>query len=357
MGDYPPVLSAHPAFNLDFNPFEPRVQVDGTRFRYSGSGPLMPQECAQHLPLYFNVYEWKDPTKVNGLAPRGGLTVLLEPRDDRAMVILISGFRGSGRTSALNLLKYEITQRAVQPPVIVEYKTAQITTNLNQHAKEIAYVTQRAVRRLGHVALAGQLSTAQTEWAAAVGETSSNPDMLFSIFADEIRDHVPGLPIVVALDAQDHKVTSDVWRPICRMLGQVARYIIVSLSDRDQAQHFRANLERGEFQVAWIDAPKVSEPRIRQFLSDRLSGARVGPVGPAAALTPFTPEAVQALFRATGENADTIAVPIAVAMSRLADVFQKKAMALSEEVNAGATLVSASVLITGADMERYLGQL
>jgi hypothetical protein len=357
-GDFPPALSAHPAFNLAVNPFEPvviRIPGEKTRYRYSGSGPLKPQDCKDHLQLYFNVYEWKDITKLHGLR-EGRLTVLNRPNAERAMVILISGFRGSGRTSALNLLKYEFAERSAVSPIVLEYNT-KITTDRSQHAKEIAFILQRAARRMGYNDLADRLTATQKDWVAAVGEAAGSPETLFDIFKEDISDLVPGLSVVVALDAQDHKVTSDVWRPICRMLSRMSEYIIVSLSDREQAQHFRANLELGEFQVAWVDSPKVDEDKFTEFLSHRLSKERVAPTAPESCLTPFTPQALKVLFRSTETGAPAVKMPIAVAMSRLASVFQHKATALSKDVNNGVVLTAAQVLITGADMEAYLGGL
>jgi hypothetical protein len=361
-GDFPPDLSTLPAFNLVVNPFEPIIVPAGgqqTRYRYSGSGPLKPQDCKEHLTLYLKIYDWKDKAKLDGLSDGGRLTVFHRPPDDRAMVTLISGFRGSGRTSALNLLKYEFSARSAVEPLVLEY-SAKITTDLTQHAKEFALILQRAARRAGHPQLANQLATTQQEW---VGVGGSSPETLFDFFKQDISDLVPGLPVAIVLDAQDHKVTSDVWRPICRMLSRMSNFIIVSLSDWEQAKHFRANLERGEFDVAWVDAPKVTETKITQFLSHRLSKERAAPEA-VPSLAPFTPEALQVLFRPTGnkgpldkEPPGVTMLPIAVAMSRLAGVFQRKAAALMQELGNGGALTPAKVLITGQDMEDYLGSL
>ena len=356
--DFPEELSAHSAFNLVMNPFEPVVRINGqeARYRYSGSGPLKPQECAEHLLLYFNIYDWKDEHKLKGIGADGRLIVLQRPNDDRSMVILISGFRGSGRTSALNLLKYEIAARSLRPPIAIEYN-ATITANQNQHAREIALILLRAVRRAGLDPLAGRLAETQKDWAAAVGDNAGSPETLFAMFKDDIADLASGLSVVITLDAQDHKVTSDVWRPICRMLSRVADFVIVSLSDHDQAQHFRNNLELGEFQVAWVDAPKVTKDRIMQFLSHRLSKERVEPARVHSPLSPFTPEALQVLFRAIGGNKAEGTMPIAVAMSRLTDVFRHKAQALLQDIKNGVALTVDSVQISGQDMEKYLDDL
>jgi hypothetical protein len=355
--DFPQALSAHPAFNLAGNPFEAIVYVAGQpiRYRYAGSGPLKPHECEEHLPLYFDVYEWMNATRLKGLGADGRLTVLQRPNDDRSMVILISGFRGSGRTSALNLLKYETRKRSAIAPVVVEYN-AKITSNVNQHCKEIAFAIRLAIKRAGHDTLAMQLADSQKDWADTVGQDAGSPEMLFDIFKENITDLLPGLPVVVALEAQDHKSTSDIWRPICRMLSRLCQYIIVTLTDRDQAEHFRGSLEIGAFQTAWIDAPKVTQGKIVQILSSRLAIKRVNP--PATpGLEPFTQQALQVLFQPIGAGAAPVTMPIAVAMSMLAAVFQRKAQALEQDIANGIQLTEAKVLITGQDMGDYLANL
>lgn len=104
------------------------------------------------------------------------------------------------------------------------------------------------------------------KWTDTMGQDAGSPELLFDMFKQDIADLKPGLPIVIALDARDHKVTSDIWRSICSMLSRVADYIFVTLTDRDQAQHFRGYLEVDLFQAAWIDAPRVTEGKIIQYL-------------------------------------------------------------------------------------------
>lgn len=78
---------------------------------------------------------------------------------------------------------------------------------------------------------------------------------------------------------------------------------------------------------------------------------------PDPGLEPFTKEALQALVDPAGKGVAQQPLTIAVAMSRLAGVFQRKATALKQHVANGAKLTPAEILIDRKYMEDYLASL
>ena len=140
------------------------------------------------------------------------------------------------------------------------------------------------------------------------------------------------------------------------MLAELADFIIVSLSNKSEAELFHTNLAMGEFQVGWIHAPKIPEAKMASLLAARLVRERAVPGADPASLVPFTPGALRALYRPAGGATQPVGWSIAVAMGKLAGVFATKARALTQALANHHVPSAAEIAITERDMEEYLAQ-
>jgi hypothetical protein len=358
--DPPPALATDPALNLARDPFAPELQLPGgaVRFPYAGSGPLDPR--AGHLGLYLDLYDWPDAGKVGGMAPNGRLSALERANPQQAMVLLVSGFGGCGRSSAINLLLYEIEnylKNLNQHPIIVSYRT-QIISTCAQHAADIAGLLARQVSRSSDdgKALADILKETLKEWTGNVVPNSKigpNPDNLFQMLRDDIPSE---RRVVVILDAVNHEVSSDIWQSICRALSQLADFIIVSLSERKYADLFRSIFGVGEFQVGRVDAPKTTEAKMAKLLAVRLGHERIIANTDPASLVPFTPEALNVLYRPSGNRTETVEWSITAAMRALAGAWVAKSRALAATLAEGRRPTPDEIAITAKDMEDYIAK-
>jgi hypothetical protein len=249
------------------------------------------------------------------------------------------------------LLLYEIEQQMQQRPILVTYRTP-ITSNRVQHAADIAWLLSLDAAQVSGQALADTLKQSIKDWRENVPPGGApDPDTLFQL----LRMVIPaGRGVVAVLDAANHKVSNAVWRPICRMLAELADFIIVSLSDKAEANLFRTNLAMGEFQVGWVDAPKITEAKMTALLATRLLRERATAGADPASLTPFTSEALGVLYRPAGGATQTVTWSITVAMSKLAGAFAAKSRALAQALAQGHRPSPAEILITAKDMEDYL---
>jgi hypothetical protein len=322
------------------------------RFYYSGSGALDPVKAADHLAFYLDLYDWQDKGKVGGLRPDGRLAALERTNPSRAMILLVSGFNGCGRHSAINLLLYEIAQKLGQAPVVVTYATP-ITENRAQHALEIATFFAKAVMQhpAGGAALATTLRKTIKDWREnIIPGTTPNADTLFQ----SIKTDIPaGMGIVVVLDASNHKVSNDIWRPICGLLAELAQFVIVGLSNKVEANLFRTHLSLGQFQVGWIDAPRISKADMAKLLAARLKSERAVPGAATESLSPFTSGALDVLHSRSDSSNQSVDWPIEVALNRLAGVFAEKIRSLEQMIANGQQPTEADIAITAQDMRNY----
>ena len=353
--------AAFNALKLRTNPFSPE-RVDGgqaTRFDYT-AGPLNPETNPQHLQYYFDLYEWFDAQQFGRIGPDGRLVVFPAQVNRPGTIVVISGFTGTGRTSLINLLLFEIRQRALSAPIVTKYPV-RITSNRRLEAmnfadnfmrtvlKSTAGTKQRRIKKL--------MESTFEKWKTNSSLEEPNADYLFQQLALDVDDVLPNTPIAFSLDATDYMNTPDTWRLICMMLQHLANYIILSLSNRDHARYIKDSLLRNNFQVVWVDAPRVDVSRTKSFLTHRLGAEREGLIAQGQELFPFTDDALDALFAPTSGN-QPVPQSISVAIKRLKGAFEKKlndiASLLADPATAGQHLSAARVLIRGADMQRYL---
>ena len=348
---------AHPTIGLRLNPFEPEIPIKGkpTRFRYT-SGPLDPRMSDGYLKLFFNLYKWMDKVAIEGLNAEGRLVRLDRLRADHAMLVLISGVSGSGRTSVRNLLLYEIEQRLQHSLLLVEYPV-RVVDDPQQNAIDLAMRLQDEVEDIPNLDLAMAIGNTLERWQKGTVGGSPNPDTLFALLKRRLDRNIPERPVVFSLEALSHKVSSDNWRPICTMLGQIASFIIVLLTDTNDARNFRKCLDNGEFQVAWIDAPQISKHVMKEFLELRLSQERVGGAAAAANIAPFTAEALVTTFATSDEKGEQ-ELTIALALARLAGLFDWKLHRLSQMLatagGSAASLPVETVEISAQDVRDFL---
>src|SRR5689334_19008496 len=121
--------TAFNALRLKTNPFSPERMEDGQliRFDYT-AGPLTPEINPHHLQYYFDIYDWSDTQQVGNIGPDGRLVNFPTQVGRPGIIVVISGFAGTGRTSLINLLLYEIKNRASSTPIITKYPI-KITSN------------------------------------------------------------------------------------------------------------------------------------------------------------------------------------------------------------------------------------
>ena len=356
--------SALSALRLKTNPFSPE-RSDGGRlvqFDYT-AGPLTPEAYPHHLQYYFDLYDWSDTQQLGNIGPDGRLVTFPNQVGRPGMIIVISGFNGTGRTSLINLLLYEIKHRAPSGLIVTKYPI-KITSSRRQDAMNFADNFIRTVtnftagnRQRAIKSLPTKMKDTFDRWKANSSPDETNADYLFQQLALDAEDVLPTTPIVFSLDATDYMNTPDTWRPTCTMLRYLANYIILSLSNRDHAIYLKNSLQRSNFQVVWIDSPRVDVPRARRFLTHRLAAEREGVTVQGAELFPFTDEAVNALFAPTNGN-QSVPQPISVTIKKLKGAFDKKfsdiTRVLADPATASQQLSAANLSISAADMRHYL---
>jgi hypothetical protein len=96
--------AAFNALRLKSNPFSPE-HIEGAqlvRFDYT-AGPLTPETTPHHLQYYFDLYDWSDTHQLGSIGPDGRLVTFPTQVGRPGMIVVISGFTGTGRTSLINL--------------------------------------------------------------------------------------------------------------------------------------------------------------------------------------------------------------------------------------------------------------
>jgi hypothetical protein len=356
--------TAFNALRLKTNPFSPERMEDGQliRFDYT-AGPLTPEINPHHLQYYFDIYDWSDTQQVGNIGPDGRLVNFPTQVGRPGIIVVISGFAGTGRTSLINLLLYEIKNRASSTPIITKYPI-KITSNRRQDAMNFADNFMRTVakftassRKRDIKNLPKKMTSTFEKWKANSSPDETNADYLFQQLALDVEDTLPDIPIVFSLDATDYMNTPDTWRPTCTMLRYLANYIVLSLSNRDHALYIRNSLLRNNFQVVWIDAPRVDIPRAKRFLTQRLAAERQGAAALGEELLPFTDEAINALFASTS-GGQPVPQSISVTIKKLKGAFDKKindiVAVLADTAAAAQQLSAAPLSISAVDMRRYL---
>jgi hypothetical protein len=348
------------ALGLKTNPFSPERVEDGNTVRFDfTAGPLSPEGNPSHLQYYFDIYKWSDSQLVGNIGADGRLRAFPDQVGRPGMIIVISGFSGTGRTSLINLMRYEIRKRANPAPLVIEY-SIQITGDRIQDARNFA------TRIIGTVAkatasdkrkevknLSKKMQATFADWKENATPQNANTDFLFQGLALDLEDALPGAQIVFSLDATDYMNTPDTWRPTCTMLRHLSNYIILSLSNRDHAIYLLHSLTKNA-PVVWVDAPRVDASTAKRFLANRLASERNAQALPGQDLFPFTDEAIEALFAPTA-GGDPVPLSISIAVKKLKSAFDRKVTDVTADLAdpaAAAQRSPASHSISGADMRR-----
>jgi hypothetical protein len=344
------------ALKLRTNPFAPVTRVDGREIRLDYyKGPLRPRKDELALRYYFDLYTWARRDSLGPLADDGRIQAFPDGGNSLGTAIVISGLSGTGRTSLEELLLYEIAHRSGSKSIVTDY-SIQVSAKPAQDAGDFArmfigevqdYLDDIAEKSEAQKALVERLNAQRKDWIDSGDESSRNPEALFGAFARPVRRAFPNTPIVFRLDATHYLNSSDTWGPILRMLRQLADYVILSLSVKDDASLLQARLER-DIRIFWIDAPRISADKMKSFLERRLAAERSNAEADLDPLFPFTEEALDALFAGT-EQGKRVEHPISVAIQKLRRAFDKK---YDEIAAAGAGVPVARLLITAEDMKR-----
>lgn len=333
-------LTGRQEFGLRTNPFTPTVVENDnpTRFEYGG-GPLNPfaEENRYHLRYYFDVYDWMDPHAVDGLNGDGRLRVFERGSGQKPMIVLISGFQGTGRTSLKNLLLFEIATRSAKEPIVTEIKIS-LTTDRAQDAQNLASTFVKnftTPTNMGNVRNALQESI--KNWRESRLGSDPNMEFLFQSMRNDVEAAIPDRPIVFCFDATNHATSPDAWRQICKAVALLADFVILFVSDRNQANLSKTILAQSNYQAAWIDAPAVDHGKMGRFLAKRLREERIAAHQHAAAeLAPFHPDALKVLFSATqgAGQPENVTLAISFALANLKRAFNNKCNELAAALQA-----------------------
>jgi hypothetical protein len=132
------------------------------------------------------------------------------------------------------------------------------------------------------------------------------------------------------------------------MLHGFVDFVILTLTDNDDARYIRSSCIMNGQPVALIDAPRIDLDGLRAFLRRRLDKARVR-VAVTSDLHPFTDDALIALFAPSNRHdREPVRLPIGVAIQKLAKAMERKGKATRP---AGASLGE----IGEADIRAVLG--
>jgi len=358
------ILGSRREFGLRTSPFTPSLQEDGRQLRFAyGAGPLNPyqKDSSYHLRYYFDFYDWMDRGAIAVIQENGRLRVFARPRSDQPMVVLISGFRGTGRTSVKNLLLYEIATRTRGVPVVTEFKISMTA----QRAQDAANLANTFVKNFEGRPNTGNVKKALQEtikgWRENLLGDDPNMEFLFQSLRNDVDAAIPDTTTVFCLDASSYSASPDMWRQTCKAVSLLADFVILFISDRNQANFSKSNLLRNNFQVAWIDAPTVDRAKMAHFLAKRLRDERVASQQRVASeLAPFTPDALDALFSATDGTAPrpVVRLPISFALDTLKRAFNQKCQQLAgclAELGGDVQKVDPTLLwITEADMREAM---
>lgn len=311
----------------------------------SASGPLI---APADLADYHDFYRWVDLQKLGGLTAEGRVLIAdLSPSPGRMMLLLLSGAQGCGRSSLESLLSYETIQRFKTPPITPKLT---LTNVLDKRAIAIAMARALSVEVKKH----------SLEASTALGSTidswrDDNPpgvepmiDTLFDRLRSEMQTSLPDVGVILTLDAIRHSVTRDTAQACAAMPQGLADFVILILTNHDDAQFIRSSSIRKGQPVALVDAPRLDLVTTRAVLEKRLKNCRV-PGAITSVLYPFTDDALAALFEPSPNFRDqTIKLPIRVAMQKLADAAERKCSA--------STSASTDLgVIDAADIRKTLG--
>ncbi|HEX8364626.1 MAG TPA: hypothetical protein VF603_05010 [Allosphingosinicella sp.] len=299
---------------------------------------LSPDNDPGQLRYYLDFYDWGEAEMFTGLAEDG--TVRVRPLPGVSPItVIISGEAGSGRSSIKNLLVYQLKQGRDPATIVLDVPVPPSPTRQDV-ATVLSTKLMFAVRDRNRD-LKDRVKETFDTWKD-MSASDPNAEMLFQLLADDLRDGLPGAEVIVILDASSHNLTRDAARATIAMLRGFATYVIMSLTNVEDARFIKDSGDAGR--PALIDAPYVDAPMIKLYVERRLAAERAEGFRPVHAFFPFDPEAIDEMFESTSpEHRNTAS--ISVALSRLASALRRKA----------ASEGGAPPTISRADMQAVLG--
>jgi hypothetical protein len=284
-------------YQLRTHPFAPAVDETGAVIAYDVFGsPLDPQTDPRSLAYYFDVYDWSRFETAAGLGTlmdaaqsRPGTADLLRSSSAGPLMVLISGFDNSGRESLLNLLMRVLS---IQHPGIVpiEVGLADVANdgNVLTVAQIFLYSYNLSPPAPPQAVLAASFDT-------VVKNPVIGPDTayhsLFQIWRTSF--HIRPAP-AFALVLRGN-VNRDTWRVIYNSTSTLFSIFIVLTHREDYADGCFNALSREGRNVALVKAKFLDKARATVYVQWRLAQERISPA-PRDALSPFTNEALDALF-------------------------------------------------------------
>ena len=292
---------------------------------------------------YFDFYSWLDTSAVGGLTPLGRIKSPGLTGGNRMLTLLISGPQGCGRSSLKNLLLFELIQQAAQPPIVVEWP---VTPSINRAQNMVSLARKLAqTAQALDVGAGTALNTVIADWQKdqLVGQ-EPDIDYLFAQLRQDLQIHLPSSPVVVSLEALSHTLSRDTAYATSATLESVADFVVLSLTNTDDAKIVRTSCINNGRPVALIEAPKVDLDTAKRLLSHHLRRLRAEAA--ADELFPFTEPALAVLFAGTDARVQpSVSLPIRVAL-------QKLSAALTNKCQPGGGPPGP---ITAADMRATLG--
>lgn len=294
-------------------------QLQTNPFSHAGVS-LTPQADSNQLDYYLDFYDWKTHDLLSGLSPKGAVDVS-KLRSAHTVTILISGIVGSGRTSVKNLLLYELEKVAVAAgrgipdsrPIVLEVKVP-LSTDQQKAALALSMLLITAAKRRSADA-AKEIEETLVTWQRINAGGSPDVETLFQNLQVAVSERFPGVEIIVVLDALEHTLTRDTARAANSMLKGFANYVIISLTQADDARFIRDELSARR-PTAWVNATKVTSNAIKGYVARRNAAHRIaGFVGPDQ-IFPFTDRAIDYLFKATA-GAGQEGLTIGIALDKL----------------------------------------
>jgi len=322
----------------------PAWQLDGEPFPHAGRS-LAPQTDPSQLAFYLDLYSWQTSKLLAGLPPNGDIDVSAL-RTGGTVTILISGAAGSGRSSMKNLLIYALERAALAGgagtrPIILDIPVA-LSPDQQQAARALclALITQIEARKADAV---DAFDRALDRWQRLAGPNMADVVSLFQMLQNLLVQHLPGVEVIVVLDASNHALTRDAARATNAMLNGFASYVIMSLTKSDDALFIRDELASRQT-TAWVNAPKVVSKVASDYVATRNAAERAAAYADPDQLFPFQQAAIDYLFQATsGSGTEEVAIGI---------ILEKLTRAMALKCQSPGQPPSA---ITLADMKVWFG--
>jgi hypothetical protein len=279
------------ALRLRTHPFRPDVDATGAPFNDPDIllKPLDPLVDPRLMNFYFDHYNWLG--TIRDISPTDGFVTFpnkAQLGNLGPMIVLITGSDNTGRESLRNLILHKIASEFGAPLTIPAVLTS---LNISDNIRSVAtiflynYNLHEPKPAMDQLQRPFDLQTGEAD----VGKRD-NYSTLFQIWRTFIQP-VCTRPMVLLVEGVGNH---DLWRAIYNSTSHVFRFIIVMTKEEAHAMACYKGLE-GKNRVL-IKAKPLGQETTRAYLAKRLGDERLGAVAGAPDLTPFTPNAVNALF-------------------------------------------------------------